>query len=147
MTFEEFVQKHQIGPSMNQRLQYTRAGIPMDEWKLYESHYDGKVGDGWVPLLDELATKLYALGWDGRMNQIKEKLGGLRFYAIMDSFKRKGTEDAAWNLIWQAEERSFQICEDCGSEESVTTQPLTGRSWIRTLCQVCRNTLEVKHGE
>lgn len=147
MTFEEFVQKHQIGPSMNQRGLYRRTEIPPEQWPLYDGQYDGSVGDGWVPLLDELATKLYALGWDGRMNQIKEKFGGLRFYAVIDSLAVAGNESVAWDLIWEAEERSFQICEDCGSEESVTTQPLTGKSWIRTLCQVCRHTLEAKHGE
>ena len=39
------------------------------------------VPDAWLPLLDRLCTDLKAMGWNGRVGQIKEKFGTLRFYA------------------------------------------------------------------
>ena len=139
MTFEEYIQKHQIGPSMNQRYYYERAELPIPEGLLYDWSYDGKVGDGWVSILEALTIQLKKLGWGGQVNQIKEKFGGLRFYADLSTLPMSN-QDIAFALINQAENLSLKRCEDCGSEDHVSTRPLEGKSWIRTLCQQCRNT-------
>jgi hypothetical protein len=43
-----------------------------------------RIGDGWVPIVDRLVTDLEAMGWRGRVDQVKENFGGLRFYYPAD---------------------------------------------------------------
>lgn len=83
------------------------------------------VGIGWISLLDRLVTDLKALGWDGDLQQVKEKFAGLRFY-IGDG------SDAIHDRIHAAEMESFKICEHCGALGS-----LRRRSWLKTLCDAC----------
>lgn len=85
----------------------------------------GTVGKGWVPILDRLARRLIALGWDRRVAQIKEKFGGLRFYS--DSLTSEMHE-----AVREAEAESFRTCEDCGAPGEHR-----GGGWIRTLCDAC----------
>lgn len=83
------------------------------------------VGPGWAPLLRELITDLFSMGWDGVVLQVKEKFGGLRFYIGSSSVE-------VFDRIQRAENDSFRICEDCGAEGRPRN---TG--WIRTLCDAC----------
>ena len=59
--------------------------------------------------------------------QIKEKFGGLRFYAS------NKTEELI-NLIEDAENKSFKTCEFCGSTDDVGQ---TCDGWITTCCRKC----------
>jgi hypothetical protein len=89
------------------------------------SHVDA----GWLPLLDRLATDLKSLGWKGKIAQIKEKFGGLRFYA-------EDTEPPMEARIRLAELESARTCEVCGRPADLG--PIAGGSWIQTLCAVHR---------
>jgi len=147
MTFEEWVEKHQIGPGMNDKNPHVQQwlsnlkgedigkkigvdeSLKAIEKKLY-SGFDGRVGSGWIPLIDRLATDLIAMGWDRDLHQIKEKFGGLRFYI------GAGTPEMH-KRIDQAERESFRTCEDCGEPGKAE-----GPGWIRTLCKSCRNERE-----
>lgn len=113
--FREWVLKHDIGPGMNDN---------REKVKNY-SGFDGSVGDGWVPILDRLATDLIALGWDRDLHQVKEKFGGLRFYigASTDEIDKR---------IKQAEAECWKTCEDCGNPGK-----RRGGGWIRVLCEGC----------
>lgn len=93
--------------------------------------------DGWYWLIDNLCKHLqFNIDHNSHTGkypqleatQVKEKLGGLRFYAVNDS-----TEQA--DVIHFAEELSYSICEVCGSLDEVE-QNKTG--WIQTLCKNCR---------
>ena len=114
-------------------------------------------GDGWFDIIYELSKKLEALILEMPEEeresccaaQVKEKFGGLRFY--MD-----GSTDEIWKLAGEAESKSYEICEDCGSEEGVENLG-HGGNWLRSLCRVCsrkmymsrsnsRLELLVKHG-
>lgn len=87
-----------------------------------------EVGSGWGNIISRLVMDLYALGWDGRVGQVKEKWGGLRFYVDEET-------DAMIDRITEAEEESFETCEQCGTKEDVTT---VGRPvWRKTLCYTC----------
>jgi hypothetical protein len=87
------------------------------------------VDAGWLPLLDRLATDLKALGWKGKVAQIKEKFGGLRFYA-------EDTEPPMEARIRLAELESARTCEVCGRPADLG--PIAGGSWIQTLCAIHR---------
>ena len=84
-------------------------------------------GEGWRPIVENIAEEL-----DKTKNvyflQVKEKLGGLRIYL-------DGSTDKLKDMIKDAEEESLQTCEECGTKADVTTEG----SWIKTLCQTCRN--------
>lgn len=88
------------------------------------SHAQGCVGKGWSPLVKEA----YDLLLDGAcITQVKEKFGGLRFYY----------EDVVDHPEIDAiEERSFEVCEDCGSGGQI--HRLGG--WMLTLCASCAET-------
>lgn len=87
------------------------------------------IGVGWHPLVRELEEKLNAIDPNFELLQIKEKFGGLRYYANSDA---PGFHDAI-NL---AEAKSFTICEICG--ESGECKATVRGSWIKTLCDTHR---------
>lgn len=83
---------------------------------------------GWDDLLLELDAKLAEMHPDYILFQCKEKFGGLRFYAGIPGDYDK--QDPRFNeLIHEAEEKSYHICEMCG-------QPGESRrgAWIKVLC-------------
>lgn len=118
------------------------------KWNLRDSHYpdrqyltaSGGVGDGWVPLLDKLCEELFKLGWNGHLAQMKEKFGGLRFYA--DKLPKDKLEEAR-AAIHAAEKASYITCEDCGAPGSLRKQ----RPWIRTMCDPCDATWDKRRLE
>jgi hypothetical protein len=77
---------------------------------------------GWSDILKRLVDDLFWLGWDGRVLQVKEKFGGLRFYINTGS-------DAIHDRISQAENESYKTCEQCGKPGVPR-----GGGWIKTLC-------------
>ena len=82
----------------------------------------GWVGEGWNELIKNLIEELLQLGWDKRINSIKEKFGGLRFY--IENYPVGGHE-----VVSKYERLSYHTCEKCG-EEGI----LRKGSWIQTLC-------------
>lgn len=87
------------------------------------------IGDGWVPLLEQLCANLsivIAGLAEFRALQVKEKLGGLRFYV-------RGGNERTWALIEASVHASQQICEGCGAPSEVRSQG----GWLTTLCNAC----------
>ena len=81
------------------------------------------IPDGWLVLVDKLITDLFAIGWDGYLEQVKEKFGGLRFYTGAVSHEMQ-------ILIGEAERISTTTCQECGGPGCTT-----GRGgWYATLC-------------
>lgn len=68
MTFPELMERYQVLEGHS------------SEPRIY-SGFQGTVDVGWIPLLEDLLGELVALGWDRRLDQVKQKFGGLRFYA------------------------------------------------------------------
>lgn len=79
---------------------------------------------GWYPLIKELVEDLIKLGWNKEVCQVKEKFGGLRFYINEGS-------DEIYNRITEAGNKSYTICEKCGSEGSLRNDI----GWYKTLCE------------
>jgi hypothetical protein len=86
------------------------------------------VGQGWKQLLFTLLKKINKINKNIEIVQIKEKFGGLRVYV-------SSANDKIYDLIYKAENESFNICEHCGSKQNVETK---GKNWISTLCKKCR---------
>ena len=83
-----------------------------------------QVGPGWQNIIKRLIDDLFLLGWDGRLHQIKEKFGGLRFYI--------GAAPAqVHDRISQAEAESFCTCETCGLPGETRA---TGNGSLATVC-------------
>ena len=67
------------------------------------------------------------------VQQIKEKFGGLRFYA-------EGTNMTMEQLIRYAENLSTVTCESCGSQGEIRRA-----KWLKTLCISCHEFREAQH--
>ena len=72
--------------------------------------------EGWYDLvleLDDAISKIYPLY---TVDQVKEKFGGLRYYiGILPDILPDEQHDEIYRLIHEAEEKSFKICDICGS--------------------------------
>jgi len=82
-------------------------------------------GNGWYNLINELCVNLESLNFKGKVLQIKEKFGGLRFYCS------SGLTEEQYKVILEAEEKSYTICECCGKPGKLRKG---NNIWIRTLC-------------
>lgn len=81
---------------------------------------------GWFKLVGDLCESLRPLVKEGfKVEQVKEKFGGLRFYV------NKYPKEIS-SLISEAESKSFEICEDCGAPGKRRNS-----NWIRVLCDEC----------
>lgn len=87
------------------------------------------VGEGWHQLLNDLFENMLKLGWDGDIDQVKEKFGALRIYISQ-------SDENLYGLIEEAENQSLKICEKCGKRAKCSGW---GTGWMKTLCE--------EHGE
>jgi len=79
-------------------------------------------GKGWFLLIDELCSKLSE---SAVAQQVKEKLGGLRFYL-------QGTEEDH-KIEAEYESKSLITCEHCGGPG----ERKSDHGWLRTTCDHC----------
>lgn len=98
------------------------------DWR--NAQLGGQVGPGWEPIVDELHAKMLALDPGLRVDQVKEKFGGLRYY-----YTPHAAPDYTLSpVVREYEALCARTCEWCGSIENVTTKG----SWAKTLCPDCR---------
>lgn len=96
------------------------------------------VGPGWIPIIFSLHNKILSLVNDYKIYQIKEKFGGLRFYAypiVLDaaSDQNKFHINQIYNhLVQVAEKQSFLTCELCANPGKFVQ-----KNRYRTLCDNC----------
>lgn len=88
-------------------------------------------GDGWLPILDDLCTKLSdALkrdpGTQFRFMQVKEKWGALTMYY-------NGGNDEMRSLLSEAESQAAKTCEYCGGPSEIRNDG----GWYTTVCVPC----------
>lgn len=95
------------------------------DWR--EATIGANVNPGWVPIVDELHAAVLAIDPDVRVDQVKEKFGGLRYYYTSDS--ERGNEIEA--LVDAAERKAAETCEVCGDPGTTDT---FGSGWLNTLC-------------
>lgn len=92
------------------------------------------VGEGWLPIIENLIEALDKQfpGW--ACTQIKEKFGFLNFYAAPPA---NSPSEKFWSLIQEAEAKSKTTCEVCGQPGAVRNRKVSGSgwAWIKTLCK------------
>ena len=81
------------------------------------------VGQGWNNILLELHENLTKINPDYRIVQVKEKMGGLRFYLAESTPEMNKHVD-------EAERASMKTCEECGREGDL----FNDKGWFRTVC-------------
>jgi len=115
-----------------------------DHFTHVENAYLG-TGPGWYNLIYTLTNyidrRLEHLNKDGgnrkvHVAQIKEKFGGLRYYADGD------LDETMYGAIDFAESLSYTICEECGEPGK-----LRSGGWIRTLCDKHEEERQAKYRE
>ena len=89
-------------------------------------YFDVSLPSGWVHLVNRLHVLLFELDPNYQLLQVKEKFGGLRFYATTTIHHADFQETIDYH-----ESHSHYVCQKCGE---------TGRlredlSWIKTLCE------------
>ncbi len=91
--------------------------------------------DGWYDLvceLDDTISNIYPLYI---IDQVKEKFGGLRYYiAGIPAIIPKNQQDRINELIADAEEKSWDICDVCG-EQSKAERSVIGGYLLATRCE------------
>lgn len=93
------------------------------------------INDGWEPLLRNMLVKIEKIissystykQENCYATQIKEKLGGLRFYMM-------GISDDISKIIDEAEAKSFAICEYCGNDGFMC---ISHNFIYKTMCEKC----------
>lgn len=99
------------------------------DWK--DARIGAGVNPGWEPIVDALHERVLALDPDVRIDQVKEKFGGLRYYYFTESDKE--TSEAIARLVTMAEYRAETTCEVCGG--LAMDGPTPGKwGWLNTLC-------------
>jgi hypothetical protein len=99
---------------------------------------DFRCGDGWIVLIDTLFSKIenHLRTCDADANkdfvieQIKEKFGSLRFYAM-------NADMEIYEMINEAEAESSKTCDECGAAGVLSIR----QRWYKTLCSSCQEKL------
>lgn len=86
---------------------------------------------GWDDLIRQLHNRLVGIDPDYRVVQVKEKLGGLRYYIEPSRGLDPMLVKRLYDVENEAEADSYSICEVCGEPGE-----LRGGSWYRTLCDI-----------
>lgn len=86
-----------------------------------------EMGDGWIGVVRRLLERCREANIVMSVHQVKEKFGGLRFYAaVLDD----SSLDVFYSIVREAEAEAETTCEKCGRPGSLRSD----RPWIRTLC-------------
>lgn len=70
-----------------------------DPDRLYPPEEMGACPSARLPVVEALVVELIALGWDRQLAQVKEKLGGLRFYVDDNSHEMRAAIERAERTV------------------------------------------------
>ena len=87
---------------------------------------------GWYQLILDLDAKISSIEPGYKVDQVKEKFGGLRFYYDQMSVKDDNREHVD-KLVDAAEAKACTVCEVCGIADSTVNTAGDGY-WVKTLC-------------
>lgn len=95
-----------------------------------------EVGPGWESLLRETHDRLVQIYPEYEVGQLKEKFGGLRIY--LEFVSTEEIMNQLHSVIYEAEEKSFKICEMCSKSGKPQAPPGRPNGWIQTVCDECQ---------
>ncbi len=98
---------------------------------MFKQSFGVSTNPGWYPLVKKLLLDFRALPQeDGmvRINQIKEKFGGLRVYVEVSG--SDGFKERVRDMIEQAEKEASRTCEFCSNPGVLRTS-----GWMRVTCE------------
>ena len=97
------------------------------------------VSKGWALLIEALDSRLSILDPKYTIFQVKQKLGGLRFYAAVSTNVGKQTEQAFNETILEYQRMSFDVCENCGvyAPGNVALRRSGFINWLNSYCDDC----------
>ena len=75
-----------------------------DPDRLYPPEEMGACPRAWLPIVEALVVELIDLGWDRQLAQVKEKLGGLRFYVDSELPEIRAAIERAERAVFVLEE-------------------------------------------
>lgn len=88
------------------------------------------VGQGWMKIVEPALRAMKKIDPNIRIDQIKEKFGGLRIYfAASDPI----LYDMLELVVNGAESKAWHTCEECGE----LAERVNDEGWIRTICDSC----------
>ena len=80
---------------------------------------DIAIGEGWHDLVADLHTKLSYISPEYKLYQVKEKFGGLRYYAEYCPQEYESKPDLMRSIfndvVTMAESNSYYLCATCGT--------------------------------
>lgn len=85
---------------------------------------------GWMLPVHDSCVKLAAYSNDIKIQQVKEKFGGLRIYVSIDD-KSDEAYNEAYNIIAEAEHQCATRCQECGAPGKKIS-----KEWIRVACPI-----------
>ena len=103
-----------------------REGITLS--KVFDECFGFSIGDGWLPLVEQLTKDLLVTYPELKVKQVKEKFGALRYYT--DSAPPE-VSDKINTLINDACNQSAHICELCGQPGKIIYRG----GWYRARCK------------
>jgi hypothetical protein len=89
-----------------------------------------EIGPGWARLVSDLARELGDIAPGYVVIQVKEKFGGLRFYAIQPPESGERSLARFQQAIRDAEDRAEVTCDECGDEGNMVLSD----HWYRVRC-------------
>ena len=104
----------------------------------YPEPYGLECGDGWKNIIDYTHEKLKYIDPDYKINQIKEKFGGLRYYFDSSIYYGTIAYDIMNDIVKAAELEASYTCELCGVRglsKGVETRVHSGLYY--TYCKEC----------
>lgn len=109
---------------------------------LWDSRFTHKLlcdfpGPGWSDLINETLLQIQEQDPNFSLIQVKEKFGQLNIYLNTDNV------ESVYDIIFEAEMKSLNICEFCGDSETAILRSL---GWMKTLCDKCHQQRELKEG-
>lgn len=100
------------------------------------------VGKGWEDVVRDCSARLAEADDSVEAAAVKEKFGSLRYQVGPPlvggdgDWKEPEDWDTVREIIAEAESRSEEVCERCGTTKNVRTAAT--RYWIKTFCDPCR---------
>lgn len=99
---------------------------------IYANPQGIKIDNGWYDMLCDLSAKLKSIVEPNQspfVVRVREKYGGLRVYIQQLRIPSANILDQVTSAILKAEQKSYFICEKCGSDGILRDLP-----WKKTLC-------------